>query len=101
YGNNISNQLVTFRHALANSLNNPTIYLYQHLLKHGVDIQAYVDRLGLDQAVTENEVKDNVALSIGGTQTGPTVVELAAAFATFANDGQSVSPYLIESISDS
>lgn len=101
YGNNISNQLVTFRHALANSLNNPTIYLYQHLLKHGVDIQEYVDRLGLDQSVTENEVKDNVALSIGGTQTGPTVVELAAAFATFANGGQSISPYLIESISDS
>lgn len=100
FGVNISHDFITAREALAHSLNNPTLYLYNELLKQGVDVQSYMKKLGLNQAISDDEY-ENIALSLGGTSTGPTVEELAGAFATFSNDGQYIAPYLIESITDS
>lgn len=100
YGSTISNKFVTARYSLAMSMNNPTLYLYNELLAQGVDVQKYMYNLGWDQAITEDEFQ-NIALSLGGTNTGPTVEELTSAFATFANQGQHRDAYLIESITDS
>ncbi|MCZ0717035.1 transglycosylase domain-containing protein [Aerococcus kribbianus] len=100
YGQNISHSFIPARQALANSLNNPTIYLYNELLNQGVDVQSYAQRLGLNNAIADDEF-ENIALSVGGTSTGPTVVELAGAYASLSNQGQYIQPYLIEAITDS
>ncbi|MDO4680468.1 MAG: transglycosylase domain-containing protein [Aerococcus sp.] len=100
FGNTISNRLLTYRYALAHSLNNPTIYLYRELLDQGVDIQHYTESLGLGTAIHANEYK-NMALPIGGVSTGPTVAEVAGAFAVFANGGTYHPPHLIQKITTS
>ena len=99
FGTTISNDFVTARYALSNSMNNPTLALYNELLNQGVDIQSYAYKMGLSDAITPDEF-DHLALSLGGTTYGPTVLENAAAFATFANGGVYVEPYLIETITD-
>lgn len=99
FGSTISHSFLTAREALARSLNNPTIYLYNELLTQGVDVASYAKKLGLAGAISDEEYQ-NIALSVGGTATGPTVSELAGAYATFSNDGQYIAPYLIESITD-
>ncbi len=99
FGTSISSDFVTARYALSNSMNNPTLYLYNEMLTQGVDIQSYAYKMGLNEAIAADEFA-NIALSLGGTTTGPTVLENAAAFATFANGGVYVEPYLIESITD-
>ncbi|MDK6368513.1 MULTISPECIES: transglycosylase domain-containing protein [unclassified Aerococcus] len=99
YGQTISNQMVTARQALAQSLNNPTVHLYHALLQQGADLKSYMDRLGFDQAIADHEYQ-NLALSLGGTQTGPTVAEMAAAYAAIANGGVYHKPHLIQSIRD-
>lgn len=100
FGTSISHEFVTAREALSESMNNPTLYLYNEMLTQGVDIQSYAYKMGLQEAITAEEFS-NIALSLGGTSTGPTVLENAAAFATFANGGVYTEPYLIESITDS
>lgn len=97
FGATVSNQLVSYRYALANSLNNPTIYLYRELLGRGVNIQQYAERMGLQAAIDPGEYK-NMALPIGGLATGPTVAEVAGAFAVFANGGTYHQPHLIRKI---
>ncbi|WP_195853138.1 transglycosylase domain-containing protein [Aerococcus sanguinicola] len=99
YGQTISNQIVTARQALAQSLNNPTVHLYQTLVQEGADLKSYMDNLGLGQAIGDHEYQ-NLALSLGGTQTGPTVAEMAAAYAAIANGGIYHKPHLIQSIRD-
>ena len=100
FGTTISNDFVTARYALSTSMNNPTLALYNELLNQGVDIQSYAYKMGLQDAISTDEFS-NLSLSLGGTTTGPTVLENAAAFATFANGGVYVEPYLIETITDS
>ncbi|RPA60120.1 penicillin-binding protein [Aerococcus agrisoli] len=100
FGTSLSNGFVTARYALSNSMNNPTLYLYNEMLKQGVDIQSYAYKMGLQDAIASDEF-GHIALSLGGTSTGPTVLENAAAFATFANGGVYVEPYLVETITDS
>lgn len=99
FGSTISETFVTARHALAMSLNNPTVYLYEELLAQGVDTQKYMYNMGWDEAIAESEFI-NLGLSLGGTSVGPTVAELTSAFATFGNDGQYRESYLVESITD-
>lgn len=99
FGTTISNDFVTARYALSNSMNNPTLALYNELLNQGVDIQSFAYKMGLSDAITPDEF-NHIALSLGGTTYGPTVLENAAAFATFANGGVYVEPYLIETITD-
>ena len=47
------------------------------------------------QGISEEEYQ-NIALSIGGTKTGPTVLEQTSAFSTLANGGVHHEAYLIE-----
>lgn len=100
FGNRISYQLLSARTALAQSLNNPTIHLYQKLLDNKVKLSLYAQNLGLSKAIKEYEYQ-NVSLPLGGTSYGPTVAELAAAYATIANKGQYRHPHLIDRIETS
>lgn len=98
YGNTISNKLVTARHALMHSYNNPTIKIFQAMLDKGIIAGNYLKDMGI-KGIGEDEYR-NVALSVGGTRTGPTVAEQTSAFTTLANKGVHNDYYLIEKIED-
>ena len=99
YGNTITNQFLTVRYALFRSFNNPVIKIYQTMLQKGISAGEYLKKMGI-KGITEDEYQ-NIALSIGGTRTGPTVLEQTSAFSTLANGGEHHDAYLIEKIEDS
>ena len=99
YGNTITNQFLTVRYALFRSFNNPVIKIYQTMLQKGINAGEYLKKMGI-RGITEDEYQ-NIALSIGGTRTGPTVLEQTSAFSTLANGGEHHDAYLIEKIEDS
>lgn len=99
YGNTYTNSLVTARTALIRSLNMPTIKLYQTMLSQGLNPGEYLKKMGIE-GISESEY-GNLALSIGGTQTGPTVQEQTTAFTTLANGGVYRPSYIIEAIENS
>lgn len=99
YGNTVSNTFVTVRYALLLSLNNPVVKLYQAMLNKGLNPGEYLKKMGI-KGISEDEYQ-NIALSIGGTRTGPTVREQTSAFTTLANHGEHHDSYLIEKIEDS
>lgn len=98
YGNMISNRLMTARHALTYSYNNPTIKIFQAMLDQGIIAGEYLGKMGI-KGIDESEYR-NVALSIGGTVTGPSVAEQTSAFTTLANKGVHQEAYLIDRIED-
>ncbi len=98
YGNRISNSFLTARYSLEYSLNNPTIKIFQTMLSKGINAGNYLKKMGIN-GISEEEYQ-NIALSIGGTKTGPTVLEQTSAFSTFANGGIHHEAYLIEKIED-
>ena len=98
YGNKISNNFLTARHSLEFSLNNPTIKIFQTMLSKGINAGEYLKKMGI-KGIGEEEYQ-NIALSIGGTKTGPTVMEQTSAFSTLANGGVHHEAYLIEKIED-
>ncbi len=80
------------REALAQSLNLVSIRLLRQI---GVDYAInYVTRFGFDKATLPN----NFTLALGTMQIAP--IDLAGAYATFANGGFRVSPYYIDRIED-
>ena len=99
YGNTITNQFLTVRYALFRSFNNPVIKIYQTMLQKGINAGEYLKKMGI-KGITDDEYQ-NIALSIGGTRTGPTVLEQTSAFSTLANGGEHHDAYLIEKIEDS
>ena len=100
YGNSITNQFLTVRYALFKSLNNPVIKIYQAMLQKGINAGEYLKKMGITEGIGEDEYQ-NIALSIGGTRTGPSVREQTSAFSTLANGGEHHESYLIEKIEDS
>ena len=99
YGNTVSNKFVTVRYALLLSLNNPVVKIYQYMLNKGLNPGEYLNRMGI-RGIGKDEYQ-NIALSIGGTRTGPTVREQTSAFTTLANQGEHHESYMIEKIEDS
>ncbi len=80
------------REALARSLNLVSIRLLREV---GVDYAInYVTRFGFDKASLPN----NFTLALGTMEIAP--IDLAGAYATFANGGFRVSPYYIDRIED-
>ena len=80
------------REALAQSLNLVSIRLLREL---GIDYAInYVTRFGFDKASLPN----NFTLALGTMEIAP--IDLAGAYATFANGGFRVSPYYIDRIED-
>lgn len=101
YGSSISNRFLTARESLLMSYNLPTIRIYQELLNQGVPIIDYLKKMGFNpiDSYTEEDTQ-NLAFSLGGVTTGPTVFEETRAFSTFANNGEYVEGYYIERIED-
>ncbi|MBQ9262764.1 MAG: PBP1A family penicillin-binding protein [Clostridia bacterium] len=88
YGN------VTIRTALKNSLNVAAVSL---LNKIGVNAaRDYLQKTGIDL----DDRDSNLALALGAMTYGVSPVQLAAAYAPFANGGTYHAPYFIERIED-
>ncbi len=82
---------VSFETAFAKSLNTAAVRLAQQVgIKSVVDV---AHRMGITE-----KLKPDLSLSLGSGEV--TLLELTGAYAPFANGGQSVLPYAIESISE-
>lgn len=83
---------VSMRYALAHSKNVPTIRLMRAV---GVDYaHTYLDRFGLDPT----KHPQNLTMSLGTGSVTP--LQLAAAYAVFANGGYQIKPFLIAMVKD-
>lgn len=58
----------------------------------------YLEKFGLD---TSKEQNDGLALALGGMSYGPTVLQMAAAYATIANYGEYIEPTFYIRVEDS
>jgi len=96
--NNEFQGLVTARRAMDQSYNLPAIKLFLRL-KEEIDARIpfdYLEKMGITTLAPADFSATSV--SIGGFTHGLTVEESTGAFATFANNGTYVRPYLIERI---
>ncbi len=101
YGMTMSNENMSARVALYRSDNLPAVRIYEENLRQGVPINEYLTRMGFDMVDSYTpEETQNLAFSLGGVTTGPTVFEQTSAFTTFANNGQYVDGYYIDRIED-
>jgi penicillin-binding protein 1A len=80
---------ITLEHAYAKSINTAAVRVAQHVGAKGVVAMAH--RMG----ITEN-LKPELSLALGSGEV--TLLELTGAYAPFANGGQAVLPYAIDSI---
>ena len=101
YGGVVSGGLMTARTALLKSDNLPAVRIYQKLVENNIPIFDYMKKMGFDinDSYTKEDT-ENLAFSLGGVTTGPTVFEQTRAFTTFANNGQYIDGYFIERIED-
>ena len=88
--------LMTLREALSVSRNIPALKAFQTVQSDvgNKKIVDFVEGLGID-------LKDDVAYesySIGGMSDGVTTIQMAAAYAAFANGGYYIEPYTVKSI---
>ena len=88
--------LMTLREALAISRNVPAVKALQTVNENvgNKKIVEFVEGLGID-------LEDDVAYesySIGGLRTGVNTLQMAAAYASFANGGYYIEPYTVKSI---
>lgn len=89
------NGYVTVRHAIAQSMNLPAI---RALRKAGIDYSYnFAKSLGLHNL---EESDKNLPMALGGIK-GVTVLEMANAYATFANKGLYIEPKLYTLVTDS
>ncbi|MHA3225232.1 transglycosylase domain-containing protein [Globicatella sulfidifaciens] len=101
YGGVVSGGLMTARTALLKSDNLPAVRIYQKLIENNIPIFDYMKKMGFDinDSYTKEDT-ENLAFSLGGVTTGPTVFEQTRAFTTFANNGQYIDGYFIDRIED-
>lgn len=101
YGSVVSDTLMTARTALLRSDNIPAVRIYDELRSQGIPVIDYLERMGFNtiDSYTEEDT-NNLAFSLGGVTTGPTVLEETRAFSTFANGGEYVDGHYIERIED-
>lgn len=86
---------VTMRTALRNSLNTTAVRLLEEI---GLDRSiSYLNRLGIPTLDSDR----NLSLALGSMTYGVTPVELAAAYAPYANGGMYHSPYCVSRIESS
>ena len=83
---------VTMRTALRNSLNTTAVRLLDEI---GIDASIdYLTKMGIPTEDSDH----NLSLALGSMTYGVTPVELAAAYAAFANGGTHYEPYCVERI---
>lgn len=96
YGGTIQNKFIPADTALAQSLNIPTVNLYNELRKQ-TNPADYMSKMGIH--LSDNEYSQ-LGISLGGTSDGVSVLDQASAFSTFADAGQHVDAYVIDKITD-
>ncbi|WP_432352258.1 transglycosylase domain-containing protein [Sporosarcina sp. A2] len=89
--------IIPARQALESSQNLATIRLYKQFVDRRP--AEFLDKMGY----TNLEANDyeNLSAAVGGLANGATVQENTGAFATLANGGQHIKPYIVEKIEDS
>lgn len=90
---------VSVRRALVKSLNVPTVKIARAV---GVEkVIQTAENMGITTLVDNGKYNDtNLAMSLGGLTKGVNPMEMAAAYAVFANNGVYVKPYSISKIVD-
>ena len=84
---------ITVRRAIESSQNIPFVEIMQEL-KPSVSMD-YLERLGI---TTLTEEDNNLSLALGGLQKGISPLEMAAAYAAIANDGEYIEPVFYQNI---
>lgn len=98
YGSQIQNRFLSVREALEMSYNIPAVNLYNVLLaKSSVSPKSYLSKMGISLTNAESS---QLAIALGGTTKGFSVVQNAAAYTTFANNGNYRAPFLVQKITD-
>lgn len=95
YGDTIQNRFVSARETLEESYNIPSVNLYNYIRQHNVSSKSYMSKMGIN--LSDNEY-NQLGITLGGTETGVTVLQQASAFSTFANKGVHVDPYVITDV---
>lgn len=86
---------ITVRRALESSQNVPFVEMMDQITpKKAI---SYLEKMGISSLTEKDE---NLALALGGLDNGITPLEMAAAYATIANDGIYIEPTFYSSIVD-
>ncbi|MBQ3136211.1 MAG: transglycosylase domain-containing protein [Clostridia bacterium] len=96
-GDHGSGEYVTVEEALARSLNTVPVRILHEMM--GVELGLKYCNEAFHLNLSEGD-KDLSPLGVGGTQTGVTTLEMAAAFATFGNGGRYYEPYSYYKVTD-
>ncbi len=96
-GDHGSGEYVTVENALVRSLNTVPVRILNEMI--GVDAGLRYCNESFHLNLSEGD-KDLSPLGVGGTQTGVTTLEMAAAFATFGNGGRYYEPYSYYKVTD-
>ncbi|MBR6567174.1 MAG: transglycosylase domain-containing protein [Clostridia bacterium] len=96
-GDHGSGEYVTVENALARSLNTVPVRILSEMI--GVENSLRYCNEAFHLNLSEGD-KDLSPLGVGGTQTGVTTLEMAAAFATFGNGGRYYEPYSYYKVTD-
>ncbi len=96
-GDHGSGEYVTVENALVRSLNTVPVRILKEQL--GVEASMRYCNESFHLNLTEAD-KDLSPLAVGGTNTGVTTLEMAAAFATFGNGGYYFEPYSYYKVTD-
>lgn len=90
---------VSVRYALVKSLNIPTVKIARAVGPEKIITTA--ENMGITTLVDNGKYNDtNLAMSLGGLTKGVNPIEMAGAYAVFANNGVYVKPYSISKILD-
>ena len=96
-GDHGSGDYITVEEGLVRSLNTIPVRILKESLGTGPSLKYCNERFHLN--LTEAD-KDLSPLAVGGTNTGVTTLEMAAAFATFGNGGRYFEPYSYYQVTD-
>ena len=86
---------ITVRRALESSQNIPFVEMMEEITPNKAI--TYLENMGITSLADEDE---SLSLALGGLKNGITPLEMAAAYATIANDGEYIEPVFYTSIID-
>lgn len=96
-GDHGSGNYISVQEALVRSLNTVPVRILSEMLGVNSSFEYANDHFHLNLS---NNDKDLSPLAVGGTNTGVTTLEMAAAFATFGNGGKYYKPYSFYKVTD-
>ena len=96
-GDNGSGKYVTVENALVRSLNTVPARIIYESLTINTALRYCNEKFHLNLSQTDANLS---SLAVGGTNTGVTTLEMAAAFATFGNGGRYYEPYSYYKVTD-